>query len=623
MNCNGFSPVLLGVILFFMGAASACTSGDLAPQRQGRPVEVGFYAGDPQTRTSIDSDGLSTSWSEDDQIAVWAKKSTGTLNLNNKKFILHALDGRRAFFTTTLDEPMSEGDYTYYAVYPLPKGVSGTTVTFDLPSVQDGVLGAGSEIMIARPQEHGALECLPEVEDHSSMSMTFSHLLHMLKFYVPQDETGFDSDVTRLLLDMPFAVTGTVSADYTGETAPALSDGVSGIEVNCARPAGVSTSAARNYICASIFPKVEACSSGDFLNVTAYTATTKYSMDPVSLEGRSFVSGHATPAALRPVSSQPYYRVICKVHEDYIGETVNFFTISSGGESLYTHTNDSGAYRDFTTDEELLGESYDSWFQQLCTAVSSGSATVSFDTPNTISEVRLPSGCISVNGHTAVIDLGDVPYLLFENFDNALSYKHSDDYSNSIIGISEGIDINNDMDTNGYLLNGYMPDNGWNAARFCLIEGDKIRINVRYQSGGWVVGRYCGRLDTPALARIKQGKSVTVKLQFDYSFLIPEGMNTSDVNNKVAYLRIAKHTNSMNSATNGTTQGNVPSGVWESEKNASGSVAAMQHADVTITGCGPTTRITFWPLTTRDSSKIAANCVYYVYLDDIRIYVDN
>lgn len=620
MSLERHASALLGCFLLFL--LVACRADILETNGTGQPATVGFWAGGDVTRTHINDDGLSTSWDESDEIAVWARNSSGTYNLNNKRFTMHAIDGARAFFTATLLEPMSEGEYTYFAAYPLPATVSGTTANFTLPAVQDGRLG-GSEIMIAYPQEYGPLELLPEIEDHSSMSMTFRHLLHVLKFYVPQDEAGFDGNVVRVIADLPFDVTGTVSADYTGEAAPSLSNGDGHIEINCAEPAGVSTANARDYICASIFPNSTTCGADDYLDVVAYTSTSRYTFEPISLDGRIFSAGHATPSALRPVSSTPFYRVICKVHEDYVGEAVDFFTINSASGTLYTHTNDTGAYRDFSTDEEFLGDSYDAWFQQLCEAVSSGSATVSFDTPNTISELPLPAGCISVDGHTATIDLGDVPYLLYENFDNALSYKHSDDYSNSIIGISEGIDINNDMDLDGYLLDGYMPDNGWNAARFCLIEGDKIRINVRYQSGGFVVGRYCGRLDTPAIARIKSGKTVNVTLSFDYSFLIPEGMNTSDVNNAVASLRIATHTRAMTSAIDGSNQNSVPSGIWESAKNASGSVANMQHADVTIGSCTSATRITFWPLTTRNSSKIAANCVYYVYLDEIKLSIAN
>ena len=41
----------------------------------------------------------------------------------------------------------------------------------------------------------------------------------------------------------------------------------------------------------------------------------------------------------------------------------------------------------------------------------------------------------------------------------------------------------------------------------------------------------------------------------------------------------------------------------------------------TATGCGPSSRIAWFPATTRDTRHIAANCCYFIYIDNIRISI--
>lgn len=616
-------PVLMVVLC--SAALFSCAREEANPTtaHDKKPLTVGFYAGE-MTRTVIAGNGLSTRWAEEDHISVWAENETGGYNLNNKDFCIHGIDGGHAFFTATLLEPMSEGDYTYYALYPRPVSMSGTTALVKLPSIQDGKVSGGADIMLGEPVRFKELSTLPEVEDHSSMSMAFNHLLHVLRFYIPEDETSFEgASLKELLITLPYEAAGDVSVDIKGVSAPMLSNGTSTISVRCAEPLTNSSSSETSYACVSVFPHAESFAGGDVINITAYSSTDRYTFRPIPLAGRQFAAGHSTPARVSASESVPYYRVICKVGNNYLGEAIDFFDIKNGSTSLYSHNNTDGLYSDIVTEEEFLGDSYDEWFESLCSAVSGGSATVTFDSPNAIAELPLPASSITVDGHIATIDLGDVPYLLYENFDNAGSYEYHDAYYNSVVDVSGGLDINNDMDVSGHLLNGYMSQDGWNAARVGLFEGDKIRINVRYQSGAWVVGRYCGRLDTPALARIKPGKSVSVRLDFDYSFYIPEGMETNDVNNEVAYFRLGTHTSSEGSALDGKSQNSISGTFYTSSNHKSESLQNMQHFSTVVGNIGPSSRFVWWACTTRNSSKIAANCAYYLYLDNITVSIAN
>ena len=126
------------------------------------PVKVGFYAGGrSETRTHMMPNGLSAEWESGDEVAVWAKNSSGSYLLTNQIFKTYGLDGQRGFFTSELASAMPDGTYTYKCCYPVPESVAGTKATFIIPSQQDGKVSGGSDVMIATPVKHGALAPIP------------------------------------------------------------------------------------------------------------------------------------------------------------------------------------------------------------------------------------------------------------------------------------------------------------------------------------------------------------------------------------------------------------------------------------------------------------------------------
>ena len=107
---------------------------------------VGFYAGGGQTRTIMQSNGLSTDWQKDDELALWAKGSSGDFVLQNQLFKNYGSEHSRGFFTSSLSAVMPEDVYTYYCCYPVPLSVEGTRATFNLPAVQDGRASGGADV---------------------------------------------------------------------------------------------------------------------------------------------------------------------------------------------------------------------------------------------------------------------------------------------------------------------------------------------------------------------------------------------------------------------------------------------------------------------------------------------
>ena len=197
-------------VLTFIGfvVLSSCV-GDIREEinRKPEPVQVGLCLGGEKTRTSMLSNGLSAEWLAGDQIAVWAKNSAGAYQLSNQIFKLYARDVKRGFFTSTLESAMPEDVYTYYCSYPSPISVDGTKATFSLPSVQDGKVSGGADIMVATPVQHGPLTAIPDPNDHSGMSMLMNRKMHQFRFYIPENNTVMESaQINKIELNFPSEV---------------------------------------------------------------------------------------------------------------------------------------------------------------------------------------------------------------------------------------------------------------------------------------------------------------------------------------------------------------------------------------------------------------------------------
>ena len=191
MQLNKLAKLFLLTLCVGIGS---CTKSEMTnAEVELRGIEVGFEATAHQTRTSIGEDGITTSWSKGDKVAMWAVNSEGTYALENQTFNLYFRDlpSTSAFFTSTLGSAMSEGDYTYYATYPTPKAVSGTTATFTVPSMQDGTISGGAAVMVAEPAQGSALTALTHTPgdyevNNDGLSLKMNHALHALRLYIPE-----------------------------------------------------------------------------------------------------------------------------------------------------------------------------------------------------------------------------------------------------------------------------------------------------------------------------------------------------------------------------------------------------------------------------------------------------
>lgn len=474
--------------------------------------EVGIYAGGAGTRTEMLSNGLSAAWTAGDELALWARTSSGSYALSNQVFKTYGIDSERGYFTSTLSSAMADGTYTYMCCYPAPMSVSGTQVTFDLPEVQDGKASGGTDIMIATPVEHGPLAPVPDPDDHSGMSLRMNRMMHQFRFYIPSDNTALGTEkIEKLVLTFPSDVVGDVTLDISDPTAAStLSDGKQQLTLKLAEPISVSEPDEYDYAYAVINPTV--FDSGQMMDVKAYTSTMVAEVDPIDLCGRSFQAGHSTPVKLKVkrIVEFPYvlnFNVIANklgeglisvkfdVPDDCIwpdGSTGDFIycpgNVIDAGENIAFRFESKEAYESFSGKEVVLY--YESEHAIVSQTINLGEVIAEDDADETVIEVT-------------------VPYLFEEDFSSMSVYDggYNGGVETSVEGASEPAED----------LSAYGLPAGWSGARTgCDVAGTSMIIGSRVDYVLLGGTRSYARLESPAMEALKPGASADLIISFDY-----------------------------------------------------------------------------------------------------------
>ena len=588
-----------------------------------QPHTVGIYAGDVTTRTEMLDNGLSAVWVSGDKISLWAMNSAGSFTLSNQAFTTYGLEGSLGFFTSELQEPMLSGEYTYYACYPAPKSVNGTKVTFSLPTVQDGLAGSGVDIMISDPVVGPELTSISNDQPYNDVSLEMNRMTHHLRFWIPKGENHLGEDIQKIEITMPENIVGTYYSDFTKPFEyKDLGSGSKTVTLELEKPLRESDFASAQFVYAVIYPSGTQYTSADYMYITVYGNSGKSTLDPIPLQGRTFLAGHSTPVRLLPKAPDIYCSMKIRTGRNNIGEPLWNIKISSDGKTLFNYANTSSAYHNIEYTQEYHGASGKESFDALVNAILNGKAVLNFETNNASVDIPMTAGMLDLDGNSGELYLGDVPYLLYEDFSSAKAYAMNDGYAAS---------TNTDTGTSGYLLNGYLSGAGWNASRFGIIEEDCIRINCRYEGAVFAYRKYCGRLDTPAFKWIKPGKSVNVVIEYDKAFYIPAGYNLDTSGAKAKYY-VGHHTKSESSTLGAIGIGNTSESnitgdsniVFTSDVHASENVGNMSTHSVTIPSATNATRAVFYVNTTETKVVfLGMNSCYYLYLDNIKVYIKN
>lgn len=578
-------------------AFSSCQKGAVENVGNVGRHTIGFCTGEASTRTMMNPDGLTASWEKGDRIAVWAKNSAGEYTLNNTQFSVYGADGARAFFTATIDASMPEDRYTYFATYPVPESVSLTKATFTIPSIQDGKVSGGADIMIANPLLHGPLDEVQELSDYTKLGMSMEHILHQFRLYLPEGEDKLGGEpIVKMVLTFPKPVAGKLVADFTDpEAAAEFSGEEKSITLKLSEPLVSSTSSERKYAMAAFFPS--SFEASESINIKIYTETKIANAYPVNLEGRTFAAGHSTSVRLSFSDIQEYGRLRFTVSSNNLGENANAVRLTAPQGCTW---GDGSTIYEYRPGHEITtGETFEIPFESLDTfrTFSGKDVTVTFDTEHVdaTQTVRVPD-LTTLN--FAEISAG-LPYLLYEDFSGVESFNSGDNYAMSNAGSKS---------PKSFL-------NGWTGGRVGAEAGMCIRIACRRETSKG----YDARVDSAPIISLK--KSTDIKVSYDYG-----------VNNKYGGIAIITDGNVGQNVyigyvtdTKGYSSGD-DSGTFESDntfyaKEYTGSYTSTPNSDTRIIHSAPTgvLRITWRSVAEYQAGTTNTTC--WLYIDNVKVQI--
>lgn len=596
--------LLAVVALGFVACVSEADNNPVNPSEQ--IEEVGFVMPMEATRTAIGPDGMSTRWAEGDKLSVWALNSEGNYTFENTQFTMRYFSPEydKAYFVSNISE-MAEGDYTYFLSYPKPNSINGTQVTYSVSSVQSGAYDGKYDIMIAEPAKASALSATHSVELNTIMR----HQMHAVKITVPEGRNLYGERFYRLEITFPNDVVGDITLDITDPNAEPVYSNTSNVVV-LESAEGFD---AGSEIWAFVLPgTVEG-------EVNYFVKGEVRKSNPASYSiSKEFVKGHVTPIRMAIPEIYPYYTAAeFTIANNFLGEEYNTVTIlAADGTSLGTFDrSENGKYLVYAESDTFDVDVFDNTTWKLV-----------FDSDNAIVAAEVPMG--DMTDFSEHFYTTDVPYILFENFENV---SESESYGNNSYA-------SEDRDQPGVSLDGAMPTNGWNAARYWLKPG-AMRLNARYQCVKIIIAfasTHYGRMDTPLLWNgsygIKPGKDVKIKLQFDAALHEHDSSSSTVTSSGIA---VATHNNANNpidgiptgtkglSSTYDTTLEDFGTTLFSKSMsstvgdNAFGQTFPTYSTEFTVTS---ESRICFYPTLSCEDSGIS-NAEINVYLDNIKVQI--
>ena len=596
--------LLAVVALGFVACVSEADNNPVNPSEQ--IEEVGFVMPMEATRTAIGPDGMSTRWAEGDKLSVWALNSEGRYTFENTQFTMRYFSPEydKAYFVSNISE-MPEGDYTYFLSYPKPNSINGTQVTYSVSSVQSGAYDGKYDIMIAEPATASALSATHSVELNTIMR----HQMHAVKITVPEGRNLYGERFYRLEITFPNDIVGDITLDITDPNAEPVYSNTSNVVV-LESAEGFD---AGSEIWAFVLPgTVEG-------EVNYFVKGEVRKSNPASYSlSKEFVKGHVTPIRMAIPEIYPYYTAAeFTIANNFLGEEYNTVTIlAADGTSLGTFDrSENGKYLVYAESDTFDVDVFDNTTWKLV-----------FDSEHAVVAAEVPMG--DMTDFSEHFYTTDVPYILFENFENV---TESESYGNNSYSSSE-------REQPGASLDGAMPTNGWNAARYWLKPG-AMRINTRYQCVKIIMAfasSHYGRMDTPQLWNgsygIKPGKDVKIKLQFDAALYQHEDSSSTVTSSGIA---VATHTNANNpidgiptgtkglGSTYDTTLEDFGTTLFSKSMsstvgdNAFGQTFPTYSTEFTVTS---ESRICFYPTLSCEDSGVS-NAEINVYLDNIKVQI--
>lgn len=556
------------------------TDGSLERVSIALPISV-------DSRTMIDPDGMTTRWAEGDRISVWARNDAGEYALSATQFAMHHYSAEfdYAFFEANIS-PMAEGTYDYFLCYPKPNSVSGTTVTYNLPSVQDGTYNGNYDIMYATPTMG---ESLTPKGTHINTSM--HHQMHAIKIVIPEGRNVFGFNVTRLEITFPNDVVGDISFDVTDpDGVPTYSNTSNTIILENAN--GFTEG---SDIWAFVLPGTV---DGDVSYKVRGEG--RQSVDNAYALARTLERGHVTPITMATPELYKYTSFVLSEEANYLGEDFNSFEVYDfNGSLLASFTRNSDNRYEFGYEGDI---DYTAW--------QNTDLRIVFDTPNAVVEDTVNIGTITSFVENRVEPM-ILPYLFEENFDGLTAFSDGHDNPNN--------GFNGDSKNYSSLFSSVTGDArmaGWSGGRYGC-ESGSIRVCCRSESGLTAMNNYRGRFDTSTMSKLKSGASVQVKVEFTYSAAVRTYLLSTG-----STMMHFGWTTTTGAISPNTDISNVVIADYVVSDTSGSFTSVANPMTTTFAGCTNTTRLS-WMSDTNAEGAIAGNANFWLYIDNIKVQIAN
>lgn len=579
-----------------VGIAVAVASCGESVEQPSMPIpescEVQFSMPIEVTRTSIDPDGQTTRWAVGDKLGVWAKDSDDNYLFENASFMLryYSEEFDRAFFTSNI-AAMPEGEYSYLLTYPQPTSVNGTLATYTIPTTQSGRYDGRCDIMVAEPVVADALTSAGRVELNTIMR----HKMHAIKITVPEGRNLYGSRFYRLEISFPCPVVGDLTVDVSDPTeAPVYTNTSNVVVVESAEGFDAGEDIWVFVLPGTVDGEVSYYVRGEVRRSNEATYTLNKQME----------EGHVTPIRMAIPTIYPYYTAVhFSIDQNNLGEDFNYFDVyDANGTHMGKFERNSRNKYSVAYEGEFDADQYDNTNWRIV-----------FDSEHAVVETIVNLG--DLTDYTEHTRWMNVPYLFSEDF-SALSTFDGDytggPYTSTSAASSAGRDLSQ-----------YGLRSGWTGARTgCDAAGTAILVSGRVDCVLAGATRAYGRLDSPALSAIKEGKDVSVKVTFNYGGS-RSGESTYYPVGRVGYTTtsgaISGYATQFN---NNEAFANIDGAVAVPNIPTSGSASSLsQSMTYTIEACTASHRIS-WHVGHLGYKSWKINNGYgWMYVDDIKVQI--
>lgn len=412
-----------------------------------------------------------------------------------------------------------------------------------------------------------------------------------MRIQVPTGRNRWGRPIRKLRVEFPSPVVGRMTMDLTAPTAaPSLSDGSNTVTAELRQSFDESAEDASDgkYVWLFLCPGTV----NGTVRFTAYDAN-GYQTESLSLTiSKTLEAGHITPVTLTILEELPVTWLDFSITGNNLGESPNFFTVTAPEGATFRNGKNT---QTFTVNAE---NKYSLGFYNTVDDLSIGDMirntgiTITYDSENArVFEVKK----IDIKAETRNAVNLTVPYLFAENFDGVRAFNTNLDQGTG--------------NPNAIWLDDYGLKN-WSACRTGAEAGKSLKISVRHETAA----QYPGRVDSPALSGIKEGKSVNISVTFK-----------SGKTNEYVYCKMGTTTK-----TGATTGNNEPENGYKelsldvindlSYDNIPNTYTVQGES--CVQNCTNTTRLSWNVVRTYNFSGNGwISRTWYIYLDDIKVSI--